>query len=209
MEDRINISDKDLLKELLHVLRVKGNIDEISQAAINEFGSFRATLSQRSEDLRKIKEFTPHVIKRLKIVYSLFREIIKPEDYPDNPPTFESLAYFLHTSPKYDGECIRLLFLDENLTILKDFIYKKGSGNHVKFYFREIVKEVLHFGISYIVLIHHKIGHSLMPTHTDRERYGEFLEGFKALDINMVDYLIISENSLFSFKNNKLYSSKP
>jgi DNA repair protein RadC len=207
MKYRLKLSEKELLKELLHVLRVKGDIDAISESAINEFGTFRDTLAQGSDDLKKIKAFTPTVIRRLKTTYSLFREIIKPEDYLTDAQTYEGLSYFMHTAPKYNGECLRILFLDENHTILKDFIYKKGSGNHVKFYFREIVREVLRVGITNLVIIHHKLGASQGPSTTDRNRFKEFHTGFKALDINLVDFLIISQKSLFSFKNSKLFPS--
>jgi DNA repair protein RadC len=203
---RLHLTDQELLKELLRALGVRGEVDLISEAAIHEFGSIQATLRQASEDLKKIKGFTPTVIKRLKTIYSLFREINKPEGYPLQPTRrFEDLSYFMFTTPKFDGESVRLLFLDENQGILKDYIYKKGSGNQVKFYFREIVKEVLKTGISSLVLIHHKIGASPNPSLIDLERFKEFNNGFKALDMKLVDYLLISENALFSFKDKKVY----
>lgn len=206
---RLKLSDKELLKELLFILRVRGDIDAISESAINEFGNISATLRQSHSDLKKIKGFTPTVIKRIKTIYSLFREIIKPDSYLSKPAQkFEDLSYFMLTAPRLDGESLRLLFLDEDHGILKDFIYKKGSGNQVKFYFREIVKEILSVGISSIVLIHHKIGSSPQPSPKDRERFIEFNAGFRGLDIKLVDYLIITENAIFSFHNNKLLPFK-
>lgn len=206
----LKLSDKELLKELLCILRVRGDIDKISDCAINEFGSLRAILAKSSEDLKQIKGFTPNVIKRLKIIYSLFKEIIKPEEYPSEPSQiYEGLSYFMHTAPKFDGECLRILYLDENQAILKDFIYKKGSGNQVIFYFREIVREVLNVGISNLVMIHHKIGATFNPTQMDHQKYKEFHAGFKALDLKLVDYLIISDNAIFSYKHNELFPRKP
>jgi DNA repair protein RadC len=200
------LSDKELLKSLLHVIRVKGDIDAISQSAIQEFGGFRETLAQGSEDLKKIKGFTPTIIKHLKVIYSLYRELMKPETYPTDIQSFGTLSYYFHTSPKLDGECLRMLFLDENQNLLKDFIFKKGSGNHVKFYFREIVKEVLRVGVNNLVIIHHKMGIDCQPDLIEKKRYRDYLAGFEALAITLHDYLIICNNSIFSFDNNKLYS---
>jgi len=206
--NRLHLTDQELLKELLHALGVRWELDLISETAIHEFGSIQATLRQGSEDLKKIKGFTPTVIKNLKTIYSLFREINKPEGYPlELTRRFEDLSYFMFTTPKFDGESVRLLFLDENQGILKDYIYKKGSGNQVKFYLREIVREVLKAGISNVVLIHHKISTSPAPSPTDFERFKEFSAGFKVLDLKLVDYLLISENALFSFKDKKIYPS--
>lgn len=202
----LKFSDKELLKELLYILRVRGDIDSIAEAAIGEFGNVSAVLRQSRSELKKIKGFTPTVIKRIKTIYSLFREMIKPDSYPAEPAqNFENLSYFMLTAPKFDGESLRLLFLDEDHVILKDFIYKKGFGNEVTFYFREIVKEVLKVGVSSIVLIHHKISSSPKPSQQDKKRFAELQVGFKGLDIKLVDYLIISENAAFSFKNSKLY----
>jgi DNA repair protein RadC len=203
---RLKLSDKELLKELLYILRVRGDIDSISEAAIGEFGNVSAVLRQSHSELKRIKGFTPTVIKRLKTIYSLFREMIKPDAYPaESTRNFENLSYFILTAPKFDGESLRLLFLDENHVILKDFIYKKGFGNQVTFYFREIVKEVLKAGVSSIVLIHHKISSSPEPSQQDKKRFAELQVGFKGLDIKLVDYLIIAENAAFSFKDKKLY----
>jgi DNA repair protein RadC len=203
---RLKLSDKDLLKELLYTLRVTGNIDAMSESAIHEFGNISAVLRQSHQDLKRIKGFTPATIKRLKLIYSLFREIIKPDSYHAKAPqTFEDLSYFMLTAPQLDGESLRLLFLDEDHIILKDYIYKKGFGNEVTFYPREVAKEVLKFGISNIVFIHHKLGSTSTPVSRDRARVKELEAGFKGLEINLVDYLIVTKNSLFSFKNNKLY----
>lgn len=205
MKQHHKLNDKELLKSLLHVIRVKGDIDAISESAIQEFGGIRETLAQRSEDLKKIEAFTPTIIKHLKVIYSLFRELIKPEIYPSNVHSFEELSYFFHTSPKYDGECLRMLFLDESRHILKDFIYKKGSGNHVKFYFREIVKDILHVGVANLVIIHHKKGIGCQADSLERQRYLDFRTGMKVLDITLHDYLIICNNAIFSLDSNKLY----
>jgi DNA repair protein RadC len=205
---RMKLSDKELLKELLYTLRVKGDVDTISESAIHEFGNISAVLRQSHQDLMKIKGFTPTTIKRLKLIYSLFREIIKPDSYPAKAPqTFQDLSYFMLTVPRFDGESLRLLFLDENHTILKDHIYKKGFGNQVTFYFREVAKEVLKFGISNIVLIHHKLGSTSKPSSQEKVKVKGLEAGFKGLDITLVDYLIATENSLFSFKNNRVYPS--
>jgi len=202
----LKLSDKELLKELLFILKVKGDIDAISEAATHEFGGISRVLRQSSQDLKRIKGFTPTTIKRLKVIYSLCREIIKPDSYhTDTPQTFEDLSYFMLTAPRFDGESLRLLFLDENHVILKDYIYKKGFGNQIVLYFREIAKEVLKFGITNLVFIHHKVSASSIPSSHDKARVKEFEMGFKKLDIKLVDYLIITENSIFSFKNNRMY----
>ncbi len=203
---RLKLSDKELLKELLYTLSIKGDIDAISESAIHEFGNISAVLRQDHNDLKKIKGFTPATIKRLKVVYSLLREIIKPSSYSaKTPQTFEDLSYFMLTAPRFDGESLRLLFLDEDHVILKDYIYKKGFGNQVTVYFREIAKELLKFGIFSIVLIHHKLGSTSKPSSQDKVKVKELETGFKGLDINLVDYLIVTENSIFSFKNNRTY----
>lgn len=205
---RLKLSDKELLKELLYILRVKGDIDDISQSALKEYGNISAILRLSPQNLKKIKGFTPATIKRLKIIYSLIREIIKPESYPAKAPqTFEELSYFMLTAPQFDGESLRLLFLDKDHVILKDVIYKKGFGNQVTVYFREIAKEVLKVGIFNIVLIHHKLDSSSKPSVQEKAKVKELEVGFKKLDIKMVDYLITTENSLFSFKANKVCPS--
>lgn len=202
----LKLSDKELLKELLFIIKAKGDIDAISESAIREFGSISRVLRQKPDDLKKIKGLKPLTIKHLKVIYSLCREIIKPDSYRMNAPqTFEDLSYFMLTAPQLDGESLRLLFLDENHVILKDYIYKKGFGNQVIVYFREIAKEVLKFGITNIVLIHHKLGASSIPSPQDKIKVKEFEMKFKKLDIYLLDYLIITENSIFSFKNNRIY----
>lgn len=204
----LKLSDKELFKELLFILKARGDIDAISTSTLKEFGDIQTILRQSQNDLQKIKGLTPTLIKRIKIIYSLFREIIKPDAYVAKAPKkFEDFLYFMLTAPRFDGQSLRLLYLDEDYVILKDFIYKKGSGNQVKFYFREIVKEILNTSVSNIVFIHHKTNASARPSLEDQEKYKEFCVAFKNLDINLVDYLIINENSVFSFHYNQLFLS--
>lgn len=204
------LSDQKLLQKLLYTLGENDRAEMMSKAALHEFGSIQATLKQSSENLKRIQGFTPVVIRHLKTVYSLLREIIRPEGYPLKPRRqFKDLSYFLLTAPKFDGESLRLLFFDENQGILRDTIFKKGSGNQVKFYFREIVREILAAGVSRCVLIHHKIGSYPGPNSIDLERYKNLNNGLAALDLKLVDFLIIAENTIFSLVDMKLYPSLP
>lgn len=209
LDRRLNLSDKEILKDLLFILGVRGNVDQIAHEALQAFGNVSAVLRQNPTDLKKIKGLTPTIIKRLKTIYSLFREIIKPHSYPAKEAhTFEDLSYFMLTAPKFDSDALRLLFLDEHHIILKDFIYKKGFGNQLKVYFREIAKEVLQIGFSNIVFIHHKIGSSPLPSPHDKDRFKELSVGFKKLDIQMVDYLVVTQEAVFSFHSNRVYPEK-
>lgn len=206
LNNPLKLSDKELLKELLFTLEATGDIDAISEFAIHEFGNISAVLRQTNADLKRIKGLTPTTIKRLKVIYSIFREIIKPDSYPaKEPQAFSDLSYFMLTAPQLDGESLRLLFLDDDHVILKDYLYKKGFGNQVLFYFREIAKEVLKFGISNIVLIHHKLCSSPKPSSQDIKKMKELETGLKKIDIQLVDYLIITNDSVFSLKRNRLY----
>lgn len=210
LDYQFKLSDQRLLQELLYTLGVNDGAEKMSKAALHEFGSIQATLKQSSENLKRINGFSPRVIRHLKTVYSLLREIIKPEGYPLTPKRqFKDLSYFLLTAPKFDGESLRLLFLDENQGILRDTLYKKGSGNQVKFYFREIVREILRAGVSRCVFIHHKVGSCPGPTPLDLERYKDLNNGLTALDLELVDFLLISENAIFSLADMKLYPSLP
>jgi DNA repair protein RadC len=203
---RLKLTDQELLKELLLILGVKGNVKGIAQAAVEEFGNISGVLRQSPSDLKKIEGLNLTTITRLKTIYSLFREIIKPNAYPAKEThTFEDLSYFMLTAPKFDGDSLRLLFLDEDHSILKDFIYKKGFGNHVTVYFREMAKEILSAGISNVVFIHHKIGPSSLPSPRDKEKFTEINSGLKKLDIKLVDYLIVTHDTLFSFNSNEVY----
>ncbi|MBM3468632.1 MAG: hypothetical protein FJX71_04290, partial [Alphaproteobacteria bacterium] len=199
-----------LLEELFYILKIKGDIKAIATAALREFGTFRSVLSQKSSNLRKIEGLTANNIKRLNTLYSLFKEFIRPDSYLTHTnPKYEDLSYFILTSPKFDGETLRLLFLDESKRIINDLIIKKGFGNHVKLYHREIAKEVLKAGISNIVLIHHKLISSPTPSLQDKKSFTELQMGLKGLDIKLVDYLIISQNTAFSFIHNKLFAATP
>lgn len=198
------LDDKDLLKELLILLNVRDHPDEICEEALREFGTLRNVLGQNADDLKRISGFSPPLIKKLKTIYSIFREVMKPEAFPSHlSRPYQDLTYFIHTAPKWDGECLRLVYLNENNQILKDFIYKKGAGTHVQFYLREIVKEVLKAGIAHLAIIHHKMSGPPEPSQIDHHRFKEFKTGLKALDITLVDYLIITDNQVSSFRFGK------
>lgn len=207
-KDSWQLNDEILLKELLLILKTKRDPGKISKLAIHQFGSLQGVLKQPYHNLKTISGLTPSTIRGLKIIFSLCREMIKPTAYPiQKTRQLKDFSYFLLTTPQLKTQCIRLIFLNEENQILRDFIYKQGVGNYMRLYLREMIKEIFKAEVTRIVFIHHKIGKTSLPTSYDQKKFKIIQQSLENLDINLLDYLIITEHSLFSFKDKTTYSA--
>src|SRR5579871_636441 len=132
-EASVRLLDQQLLTELLLAIGFKGDARVVSSEAINLYGDLKSVLRQNGENLKKVKGLMPKTVRNLKMVSSIFSELNKPERFSNQ---FEGMSYFMWTASFFDSECYRILYLDHDYCIKKDFIVQIA-------YHREIVKEAL------------------------------------------------------------------
>ncbi len=101
-------------------------------------------------------------------------------------------------------ERLRGLFLDSDKRLIKDELITEGTVDRACAYPREILRRAIEFGATAIVLVHNHPGGRPHPSAADQELTDRiaFLAG--ALEIELIDHLIVTSAGLFSFRREGL-----
>ena len=92
-----------------------------------------------------------------------------------------------------------VLFLNQSNSVIKKKQTGLGGINFTPVDLRVILREALEEGATGIVLVHNHPSGSLEPSKADKNITQKIKEGADLLDINLVDHLIVTQKSYFSF----------
>ncbi len=112
---------------------------------------------------------------------------------------------FLHpTLGDLPHEEFWILFLNNSNRILHSEQMSKGGINGTLVDIRLIMKKALNLGAVALILAHNHPSGVLVPSQSDKDLTKKLIRGAEALDIKILDHLIISHKSYFSFSDNQL-----
>ncbi len=114
----------------------------------------------------------------------------------------ELLAYLKFSMGFLKTEQIRILFLNHKNYLITDEIHSHGDVSSSSISIREIIKKVLFYEASAVIIVHnHPTGIST-PSQGDITATKQLLAALKPINVNLYDHIIITGNDYFSFRNN-------
>lgn len=109
----------------------------------------------------------------------------------------EALKHFVEyknrTTEYFSG-----LLLDNGNYIIKKCLFFKGTVDQTAIYPREMVKKILRYDASGIILCHNHPGRNCEPSKQDIEMTLRLQKVFEPLSIRLLDHLIISKHGYYS-----------
>ena len=97
-----------------------------------------------------------------------------------------------------------VIYLNSSNKVLKKSFLSKGGITSTSVDLRLILKSALQLGAVGLVLTHNHPSGTLKPSDADRNITKKIKEAAELLDLKVVDHLIITENSYFSFADKSL-----
>ena len=97
-----------------------------------------------------------------------------------------------------------VLYLNSKLEVIELSELNRGTLNTVEIHPREIYKKALLIGSYAIVCMHNHPSGDCNPSKEDIEITNEILKGGKCLEICILDHIIFTDTSYFSFKDNNI-----
>ena len=95
-----------------------------------------------------------------------------------------------------------IVFLNNSHMFLGSQQLSKGGISQTTVDIRLALKQALLHGSTAIILAHNHPSGALTPSTSDYEITSKFKKGCDILDIKLLDHLIVTENSYFSFADN-------
>lgn len=101
-------------------------------------------------------------------------------------------------------EVFSIAFLtNQNKLIAFEPIFR-GTVNQVHVYVREVVKRALELNAVNLILAHNHPSGNLTPSSSDKRITQQLIQAFSLFEITVLDHIIVSGDSAFSFAENDL-----
>ncbi len=198
-----DMADYEFLELLLMMSIPRRDVKPIAKNLIRKFGSFAEVVNADSTELLScegIKETSLALLKAVKEgALRMQYQTLKASDQPIINSMDIMIDYFRSSMAYADVEQFRIVWLDTKLRLIGEEIQQRGTINSVSLHPREVIKSAINHGAGAIIMVHNHPSGDVTPSYADIEITNKIDAACKAVNIRLIDHLIVSKNSIYSF----------
>lgn len=201
-----SLSDMEILELLLFFVISRKDTKQIAFNLLQKFKNLNSIFNTNYKSIEEIEgvgEKTYVFLQILKLfLLRITKEKIRREDCLNSPE--EIFKYFRILMNGKTHEELHLVFLDNKNKIIDISLSNVGTINYVNVYIREIIKKSLEVGAVSLIMVHNHPSGNPDPSNADRDITFDLKKICLNVGINLIDHIIIGNNSYFSFLNSGL-----
>ena len=200
------LADYEILECLIGYAIPRKDVKLLAKQLIAEFGSLGGVLSAPAHALKHVKGVKDNTAALLKAVSYANLHILKREimrgSVLDN---WEKIIdYYFARMGRDRIESLHALFLDARARVMKDEVLQEGTTNFTPIYPREILQRTIDLGAQGLILIHNHPSGNANPSKEDIRMTQSLVRTCQDVGIILHDHIIISQDTVFSFKKKGL-----
>ncbi len=196
------LADSELLAILLGSGSVGRSVIDVSRELLKEFSSLSNMAKCSTSQFQKIEGIGIDKAVLLSAAFELTRRVnVSP--YLNNKQflSIEELAnYYIPRLRDLRVEQFRIVLLNSQNYILKDYIVSEGILNQTLVHPREVFRPAILESAASVVLIHNHTSGDVNPSNEDKEITKRLISTGEIIGIKVLDHIIISRTKYFSFK---------
>lgn len=175
---------------------------QLAEKILENAGSLNGLYDMSVADLMQIKGVGKAKAVQICCILELSRRIAKQKarerlDFSNA----ETIAdYYMEDMRHLEKEHLVLVMLDNRCRLIKDKVLSVGTSTGSMVSIREIFKEALDNRAASVVLLHNHPSGNPSPSREDMKVTRSVLEAGKIIGIELLDHIVIGDNSYFSFK---------
>jgi len=198
--------DYEILELLLTLTTPRKDMKPQAKELIRRFGSLAAVLDAPKSALQEVNGIGPVNIFALKLPHAIGRRYLfeqaKGRDYLRSSRTVKD--YLTHNLRERNREIFMVIFLDGQNQVIKMEELFTGTLTTSAIYPREVVQKVLDYDAANVILVHNHPSGNLTPSNSDRAVTKKLQTALAAIDVDILDHLIVGGNEFFSFADHRL-----
>lgn len=202
------LTDSELLAIILRTGNKSESVTELSNRILKRIGGVKNLKNMTINTLTKIEGIKLGKASSILASFELAKRALKNDEPIKFKNTIDMYNYIKNDFLYELQEKFIILLFDKQFKLIKKCEVFKGTIDAVNVYPREIFKEALKENASFIVLAHNHPGGEVMPSIQDDEITKILVKNGQLIGIKVVDHLIVTPNSYFSYyenaKKNKL-----
>jgi len=198
--------DYELLELLLTFSIPRRDVKPVAKKLISTFGSLSGVLDAEQKELEKLNgvgSMSASLIHLIKELYSGYlAENMKKENVLSSP---EAVIDFSRVKLSgLSNEAFMVIYINVKNEVIDHALLQEGTLDNVAVYPRRIVETALSHHASGVILVHNHPSGNPMPSKEDKILTKEIAVAAFALDIRVLDHLIVGKEGYFSFMENNL-----
>lgn len=196
------LTDSELLAIILRTGNKSESVTELSNRILKRIGGVKNLKNMTINTLTKIEGIKLGKASSILASFELAKRALKNDEPIKFKNTIDMYNYIKNDFLYELQEKFIILLFDKQFKLIKKCEVFKGTIDAVNVYPREIFKEALKENASFIVLAHNHPGGEVMPSIQDDETTKILVKNGQLIGIKVVDHLIVTPNSYFSYYEN-------
>ena len=196
------LTDSELLAIILRTGNKSESVTELSNRILKRIGGVKNLKNMTINTLTQIEGIKLGKASSILASFELAKRALKNDEPIKYKNTIDMYNYIKNDFLYELQEKFIILLFDKQFKLIKKCEVFKGTIDAVNVYPREIFKEALKENASFIVLAHNHPGGEVMPSIQDDETTKILVKNGQLIGIKVVDHLIVTQNSYFSYYEN-------
>ena len=196
-------NDYEVLELLLTYSIARKDVKPIAKELIEKFGTIDEIAKSDVKSLLEVDGIGEGSAVFLKLIgdiaLTLYREKIEDKDILTIKSKNSLLSYLRGEIGYSPREEFKILFLDTSNKLIASETLFSGTIDKSAIYPREIVERVIKNRAKSVIFAHNHPSGSISPSKKDIELTQYMYDSLKLLEIRLLDHIIITKNSYFSF----------
>lgn len=192
----------EILELVLSYIIVRRDCKKIAKDLIKKYGNLYSILNLSVSELTKNKYISERIAIFLKMIYSFVELELYKNVYKEKITIScckSVLNYLSHSLINREIEIFKALFLNTQNELITEETLAVGTIDRSSIYAREVLKKILKYNAKSIIFVHNHPSGSLVPSDSDIYLTEKMRDTLNALDIKLLDHIIISAKGYYSF----------
>lgn len=196
-------NDYEVLELLLTYSIARKDVKPIAKELIEKFGTIDEIAKSDVKSLLEVDGIGEGSAVFLKLIgdiaLTLYREKIENKDILTIKSKNNLLSYLRGEIGYSPREEFKILFLDSSNKLIASETLFSGTIDKSAIYPREIVERVIKNRAKSVIFAHNHPSGNISPSKKDIELTQYMYDSLKLLEIRLLDHIIVTKNSYFSF----------
>lgn len=203
-----SMPDYELLELVLTIAIPRRDVKPLAKKLITKFGNFANVINAPIEELMNFEGLKETSVCALKLIKEgAIRTSWQSFSNFDAPVinNWDAMIDYCRTSMAHQqNEEFKIIFLNSKLVVIGEESQARGTVDQVSIHPREVIKSAMDKGASAIILVHNHPSGNVTPSKADIEITKKIKTAAEAVDIRLLDHIIISKSDCYSFSENRL-----
>lgn len=196
------LQDYEIIELLLTFVKQRVDTKPLAKQLIKKYGTIEEILKADIKDLKETEGVGDITAVFLNFIGDIaacsFKDKAEKEKISFRNKN-QLISYLRNDIGFSKNEEFKVLFLNSVNEIIETEILFTGTIDKSAVYPRKILERALYHNARSIVFVHNHPSGNISPSEKDIELTEEMKKFFKIVDINVLDHIIITKNSHFSF----------